>query len=265
MSANASQLAQSVIPNFGVGNKVRTCKYYFLQLDTLFTGTLNESTSNQSQVVEFPLNVRGATTELNLYNQITIQEPSRYNFSFQYVPFLALAYQTSNVLQYNYWTRAYPLAVRQPLLANFVNSNADIDGNLIMFCEKADTYSFSTILANSKPYFLQIPWKYTGTVNQVITATNQATDLDLLIFGAAYSGGLSNNTFRVTDMSINYSWSANFLRPQYFFGMAGQVNPVLSYRTPYFLGRNEKLQIQTQNVSGLTASEYITFFALTVS
>jgi hypothetical protein len=263
MSAQPGQ--QSIIPNFGVGQKVRTCKYYFLQLDTLFTGTLNESTSNQSQVVEFPLNVRGATTELNLYNQITIQEPSRYVFSFTYVDFLSLAFQTSNVEQYNYWTRAYPLAVRQPLLANFVNSNADPDGNIMFFCEKADTYSFSTILANSKPYFLKIPWKYTGVVNQTITATNQATGIDLLIFGASYSGNLSNNTFRMTDMSINYSWSANFLRPQYFFGMAGQVNPIIKYRTPYFLGRNEKLQLQTQNVSGLTATQDVTFYCLTVS
>jgi hypothetical protein len=263
-SATGGQAPLQAIPNFGAGKTVRYCKYYFLQLDTLFTGNTGEVKTNQSQTVEFPVNVRGATTELNLFNQIQMQEPSRYNFSFTNMPFLSIAQQTGNVLQYNWWKRAYSLTTRQPILATMVNINGDPDGNLIFFGEKADTYGTMTVPANSKIYFLEISWKFSGTTG-IITATNQAIDIDLMIFGASYSGGLSNNTVQITDMSANYQWSLNYLRMQYFFGMFGQINPILWYPTPYFLPRNQKIQIQASNVDALTQTVYLTFYCLTMS
>jgi len=256
------QLSQGLPPGITPGKTVRACKYFFLPLETLFTSTTGEQTFNQSQTVDFPVNVRGATTNLSLNNRVEINEPSKFQFSFAYMPFGSIVYRTNNVQQYNWWIKPYPLAARQPLQAQFINDNGDPDGFLMMFCEKADTYQPITITQGAKPYWLTIDWKYTGAGQTVVTATNQQIGMDLLILGATYSGNLSANTFQVTDLTLNYQWSNNFFLPEFFFGIEGQINPVLKYPSPYFLPANGKLQIQTNNISGLTATEHISFYCI---
>src|SRR5262249_52660153 len=134
-----SPSTDQAIPRFGVGDKIWSAKPYVIQLDTLFTGTAGETPSNQSEVIDFPVVVRGATTELSLLNRLQLQEPSRYVFSFTYVPFQSLVYRTTLVQQYNWWTMPYFLQARQPLLGQFINDNGDADGNIMFWSEKADS------------------------------------------------------------------------------------------------------------------------------
>src|SRR5262249_17068944 len=201
--------------------------------------------------------------ELSLFNRVQLQEPSRYVFSFTYVPFQSLVYRTTNVQQYNWWAMPYFLQARQPLFAQFINDNGDPDGNIMFYCEKADTYRQHTLTRTSKPFELLISWKYTGTLYGIITEANQPNDSDLLIFGWTFNGTIKSNAVQFTDLSANYNWSSTLFLWQYFTGLQAQINPILRFPRPIYLPRNCKIQISTQNKASINATQFLTFYCLT--
>jgi hypothetical protein len=242
-------------------------KYFFLQLSLPFNAVAGEQVTAQSQDIDFPLNVRGATTELSLANRIQLSDPQKnFQWSSDFVPFASLIGTAARNEIYSWLRRPYFLDRRQPLRAVSINNDAapSAAGNVIFLCEKLDTGQQHIIPKTSKPYYVQLSWRFTGVANQVITALSSAVDYDLLILGATYSAVASTNTVRIYDDSSNYIWSVNSLRFEYFFGLQGNNQPVLWYPRPYFLPKNGKIRLEETNVAAVTRTDFVTFIAITI-
>lgn len=252
-----------------VGRIIRSCKWYFLQLPTLFTSTVNETQLNATENADWDLWIRGATTELSLLNLIQFNDISKhYLFSSKPVPFSNYAGQTYKNEIYRLWKRPYSLLRKQVLSATMKNLQGNANGNLMFFTERADSYLYHVIEKDCAEYQLAYSFPCQGVANfgpnEVVGPLgNDPADFDVLIMGANYTGQVGTNTFQFVDESVKYPWSANPLRCEYFTGMIDQPQDILWYPTPYYLGSTYKILATLTNTNAQSVGTfYLTFNCL---
>jgi len=234
----------------GPGSRRSSYQYFFLQMAVPFTSTLSEAVSAITEVKDFDLMARGATSELTLFDRIQlIDQDHDWRLGSGFQPLTGWVGQTTRNEIYQWWRRPYFLPRRSTLTANLLNNaiSADAAGNICIICERVDSRQEHLIPDNCRSYVLSANWTWNGVANSTLSPATPAFDRDFLIYGATYSGFAGPNTVRVIDQARDKMWSTNPLRFEYFFGLNANSQPILWYPCPYFLPRNAKLQFDVVN------------------
>jgi len=237
-------------------HNVECTQFFFLNMDVPFTGVAGQNTSAGTFLEQFPMEVRGAWTDLTSARVLFTEQKSGEKVSPEAVPLLNLAGASDKVHPMYYWHNPLLLPANAQLRGAFTNDGAEQAGKVVFFCSRPDL-KIDVPVVQTKEYRIVLDLGLdSGDTTTIQTAQSQQVDYDLLIYGA--SSTVSGVDIQFLDTRQNIQWSAEKLPIGAFAGIDTEVQPIMRYAKPYYLPRNSTIKASYVN-SGAEDNGFVTF------
>lgn len=240
----------------GRPHNVECTQFFFLNMDVPFTGTAGQNISAGTFLEQFPMEVRGAWTNLTSARVLFTEQKSGEKVSPEPVPILSLVGASDKTHPMYYWHEPLLLPANAQLRGSFINDGGEQSGRVVFFCSRPDLLiNVPVILSKEYRVVLDLGLDSADTTT-LMNAQTQQVDYDLLIYGA--SSTVSGVDIQFLDTRQNIQWSAERLPIGAFAGIQSEVSPVMRYAKPYYLPRNSTIKANFVN-SGAESDGFVTF------
>lgn len=250
-----SAMANPLLP--GRPHNVECTQFFFLQMDVGFTGSTGQNISAGTFLEQFPMEVRGAWSNLTSARVLFTEQKSGEKLSPEAVPILSLVGASSKTHPMYYWKEPLLLPPNAQLRGMFINDGGEQAGQVVFFCSRPDLMINVPVIATKEYRIVLDLGLDSDDTTTVLTAQTQQVDYDLLIYGA--SSTVSGIDIQFLDTRQNIQWSSERLPVGAFAGIQTQVSPIMRYAKPYYLPRNSTIKATFVN-AGAEDNGFVTFY-----
>lgn len=251
-------------PRLAMGNPLAQLKphyvectqFFFLQMSVPFTGTAGQNTSAGTFLEQFPMEVRGAWTDLASARVLFTEQKSGEKLSPEAVPILSLVGASDKTHPMYYWHEPLLLPANAQLRGTFINDGGEEAGTVVFFCSRPDLKIDVPVIATKEYRVVLDLGLDSDDTTTIQTAQTQQVDYDLIIRGA--SSTVDGVEIQFLDTRQNIQWSSERLPIGAFAGIDTEVNPIMRYAKPYYLPRNSTIKANYVN-TGAEDNGFVTF------
>ena len=230
---------------------------YFLDMAVPFTSAASEQIQAATTPQGFPLNVRGAWSDLVSPRIRITGGCADIPWSVDAIPLRSIAGNTNLVNPIYFYRKPYTLDRQVTLRGDLINDASEAAGNIVFLCERPDLEKQIQV-SDRRIYWLMINLGLTGGATATGEIESLPMDKPVLIYGASSSS--TGALIRISDTSLNTSWSSGKLPVGAFAGIqaSGNPQPVIRYPKPYFLPAQATIRVEWTN-AGAESGKYLIF------